>query len=94
MTSLYQKVNPPYYKPPLLGREASALRWRAMALLNLTPRLTRTREPVTDLIIYTDAETAAEIISAILIDPDAFRADRALSAMLSRRVGPRRKTLF
>ena len=94
MTSLYRKVNSHYYAPGLSGRDASTLRCWAMALLNLTPRLTRARAQVDDLIIYTDAATATQIIAAVKIDTRTFRADRALSDVFSRRVGRKWKTLF
>ena len=88
MTSLYQKINAPLYSPDLSDREASAVPWRAIALLNLTPRLTRRRGPITDVIIYTDAATTTQIIAAILIDQRTFRAGRILSAVFSLRAGP------
>ena len=94
MTSLYQKAKPPYYKPTISHREASTLRCWAMALLNLTPRLTRTREPVTGRIVDTDAATTTQIIAAVVIDTRTLRSDRAISAVVSRRVGPRWKSLF
>ena len=86
-------MNAEFFDPALSGRELSTLHWRSVAILNLTPRITRTRPPQTDLIIYTDAATTTQIIAAVLIDPRSFRAALKTSAVLSSRVGPRWKKL-
>ena len=94
MAALYQKVNAKFYSPDLSDRELTTLNWWSVALLNLTPRLTRNRSPVTDLIIYTDAATTTQIIAAVLIDPRSFRTTRTTSAVVSARVGPHWRALF
>ena len=94
MATLFQKLNAKYYGAEISDREASVLRWWILALVNLTPRLTRMRGPLPGLIVYTDAATATQIIAAVLIDHRAFRAGRTLSAVLSKRVGPRWRVLF
>ena len=67
--------------------------WSA-ALLQISPRLTRTRKPKTDKIIYNDAATNTRIIAAIIINPATFSSGQTLGASLSIRVGKRRVGLF
>ena len=93
-TALYQKQNAKFYTPTLSGREASTLRWRRAALSSITPRLTRTRGPQTDLVVYTDAATTTMIIAAIIIEPTVFTQTRTLSVTLSLRVGKHWDRLF
>ena len=88
MTALFQKQNAKYYLAELSGREASVLRWWTQAITNMTPRHTRSTEPVCDLIIYTDAATTTQIIAAVLIGPRTFRKGRTVPALISKRVGP------
>ena len=94
MAALYQKVNAKFYDPALSDRELTTLHWWSNAILNMTPRLTRARPPQTDLIIYTDAATTAQIIAAVLIDPRSFRTTMTTSAVISAKVGPHWKKLF
>ena len=94
MTSLYQKLNAKFYCADLTDRELTTLNWWSVALLNLTPRLTKNRHPRTDLIIYTDSATTTQIIAAVLIDPRSFRDTLTTTAVLSARVGPHWKKLF
>ena len=94
MAALYQKVNAKFYDPVLSDRELTTLRWWPNAILNMTPRLTRARPPQTDIIIYTDAATTAQIIAAVLIDPRSFRTTLTTSAVISAKVGPHWGKLF
>ena len=83
-----------YYTPILSGVALDSVRWRAMALPNLTPRLARTMGPFAEDIIYTDAATTTQIIATVIMDPRTFRAGRALSAVFYRRVGPQWRDLL
>ena len=82
LSTLYQKLNAEFYDINLSGRECATLHWRAIALLNITSRLTRGRGPVADPIIYTDAATTAQIIAAVIIDPGTFRSGNTRSEPL------------
>ena len=94
LTVLYQKLNAHFYSPILSGREQSTLRWWQYALLTITPRLTKTRGPQTDLVIYTGAATTTMIIAAVIAEPAIFVKTRTLTATLSLRAGKHWAKLF
>ena len=90
----YEKLKAPYYHPRLEERELNALRWWVVALGDLHPRVVRPYRKYPDVVIYTDAATSTQIICALVIKVDQFKASHTISECAAMTTGKRWETLF
>ena len=80
MHPLYRKLRSGYYQPKLSGVDTSILqRWKEI-LIATRPRIVRKRRNTPHNILYTDAETGARVIAAVLFGRDEFTRTGTIEA--------------